>query len=63
MYNALCFALVCFVCFHALCVDIDECARDNGECAEICNNTEGSYYCSCNESGYEVIMNNETCQG
>ena len=57
------FALICFASFYSLCTDIDECTLDNGECAEVCNNVEGSYYCSCNESGYEVIMNNEPCQG
>ena len=69
----MCIQCTCTVCIHkciAICIcsfshytDIDECAMDNGECAEICNNVEGSYYCSCNESGYEVIMINETCQG
>ena len=33
------------------------------DCAERCINTEGGFYCGCNEPGYEVIRNNATCQG
>ena len=45
---------------YSVCIDVNECLVDNGECAEICNNTEGSYYCDCYMDGYEVI---ESCQG
>ncbi|XP_002739246.1 uncharacterized protein LOC100366322 [Saccoglossus kowalevskii] len=31
------------------CVDIDECETDNGGCEQHCTNTEGSYYCYCQE--------------
>ena len=34
-------------------VDINECADDNGECDQICENTPGSFTCSCLE-GYEL---------
>ena len=44
-------------------VDINECSDENGGCSEVCINTEGSYYCACNDSGYEVIENSEPCQG
>ena len=27
--------------------DIDECAMDSGGCSHGCNDTEGSYFCSC----------------
>ena len=33
-------------------VDIDECASNNGGCAQNCHNSPGSYSCSCN-AGYE----------
>ena len=44
-----------------LTVDIDECGA--AECAEECINTIGSFYCSCINEGFEVIMNNEPCEG
>ena len=44
-----------------LTVDIDEC--EVTECAEECINTIGSFYCSCINEGFEVIINNESCQG
>ena len=31
-----------------LLLDLDECAVNNGGCAQICSNTEGSFTCSCN---------------
>jgi hypothetical protein len=29
----------------------------------VCRNTNGSFYCDCSESGYEVVVNNEVCVG
>uniref|UniRef100_A0A3Q2P8N8 Growth arrest specific 6 n=1 Tax=Fundulus heteroclitus TaxID=8078 RepID=A0A3Q2P8N8_FUNHE len=29
--------------------DVDECTKDNGGCDHVCNNTIGSYRCSCHE--------------
>ena len=43
-------------------VDINECANNNGGCSDGCNNTEGSYYCTCS-SGYELSGDNVTCIG
>ena len=34
-------------------VDINECVDDNGGCEDICTNTIGSFYCSC-EEGFEL---------
>ena len=36
-----------------MCVDIDECAEGTDQCAQNCNNTFGSYTCSCN-AGYRL---------
>ena len=44
-------------------VDIDECKAEVADCAELCFNTEGSFYCACNNAGYEVVQTNETCKG
>ena len=41
--------------------DIDEC--ESVICGEMCVDTEGSYYCACNESGYEVVAESEPCEG
>ena len=35
------------------CTDIDECATDNGGCAHICTDTDGSFECSC-RAGYAL---------
>ena len=42
--------------------DINECASNNGECSQVCLNTEGSYSCDC-YPGYELGPNNHTCNG
>ena len=31
--------------------DVNECDKDNGNCSQMCTNTDGSFNCSCN-SGY-----------
>ena len=36
------------------CLDIDECAINNGGCDQTCTNFKGSYLCSC-ENGYEPV--------
>ena len=36
---------------HSGCLDVDECARNNGGCDHTCTNTAGSYACSC-RAGY-----------
>ena len=42
--------------------DIDECATSNGRCEQICNNTIGSFYCSC-DTGYQLDGNGLNCTG
>ena len=54
------------MCIHCtlwlLLKDVNECTDFNGECHQVCINTDGGFYCSCNE-GYELQYDNITCQG
>ena len=43
-------------------VDIDECAEDTDGCAQICTDTDGSYFCSC-EIGYDLAEDQHGCIG
>ena len=48
---------------HVLhCPDIDECAVDSTLCEHMCNNTIGSYECSC-EEGYQLLEGTGLCEG
>ena len=40
--------------------DVDECLDSNGGCEHVCNNTKGSYLCSC-EEGYALNEDGRTC--
>ena len=42
------------------CDDIDECADNNGGCAQICDNGPGGYLCGC-EGGYTLNADGKTC--
>ena len=42
--------------------NVNECATNNGGCAHICTDTEGSFTCSCN-SGFELASNGLSCNG
>ena len=53
----ICLEITCF----CLCLDINECDVLNGGCSHYCNNTDGSYYCSC-PVGYDLI-NKLLCEG
>ena len=44
-----------------LCIDINEC-NEGSNCDQLCTNTNGSYYCSCNE-GYSLMDNGKSCKG
>ena len=41
---------------------MNECATNNGGCAHICTDTEGSFTCSC-RSGFELASNGLDCNG
>ncbi|XP_046584649.1 uncharacterized protein LOC124291639 [Haliotis rubra] len=40
------------------CIDIDECG--NNLCSQVCNNTDGSYVCSCFK-GFQLSQDKQTC--
>ena len=44
------------------CLDNNECTFNNGGCDQICHNTNGSYFCSCNFS-YVISSDNHRCNG
>ena len=41
--------------------DVDECLEDNGGCASVCENSEGSFRCEC-EAGFDV-QEDGSCMG
>ena len=43
-------------------VDVDECSEGTNECTQNCNNTIGSYVCSCND-GFIIDVDRRTCDG
>ena len=46
-----------------LLLDIDECAsEDTNNCGQTCVNTEGSYFCQCDD-GYRLESDGYTCVG
>ena len=42
--------------------DVNECATNNGGCAHICTNTEGSFVCSC-RAGFVLAGDGRGCNG
>ena len=42
--------------------DIDECSENTDGCSQMCNNTEGSFTCGCNNS-YLLDSDGITCIG
>ena len=43
-------------------VDINECQNYNGGCPQTCDNTDGSYQCSCWD-GYKLTSDGYNCTG
>lgn len=39
---------------------MDECSLNYGGCDDVCNNTPGSFSCSCS-TGYMLLMDGRTC--
>ena len=44
------------------CLDTYECAVNNGGCDSNCDNTIGSYICTC-DIGYQLKEDGHTCEG
>ena len=44
------------------CADIDECVKNKGGCSGACENTAGSFKCSC-PTGFELAADNVACVG
>ena len=42
--------------------DIDECAEGTAGCAQICQNSAGSFHCEC-RSGYQLDTDKKSCLG
>lgn len=53
-------AILVFTMMVITAIDINEC--ENTTCHHLCNNTEGSYNCYCND-GYNLLNDNTTCEG
>ena len=45
-----------------LTIDINECSLNNGSCDQVCNNSMGSFQCSCN-GGYRLNIDGRNCSG
>ncbi|XP_077255902.1 uncharacterized protein LOC143893914 isoform X1 [Temnothorax americanus] len=43
------------------CIDIDECAADNGSCSEVCENTDGSFFCACDGDEKALSSDGKSC--
>ena len=41
---------------------MNECNSTVTDCDQVCVNTNGSYYCDC-DNGYTLSEDNKTCQG
>ncbi len=50
------------MCESFLSTDIDECATNNGSCSHFCNNTIGSFFCSC-PTGLQLDQGKRNCSG
>lgn len=50
---------LCMLCFK----DINECLEETHMCAHMCHNIAGSYFCSCNSTGYRLLSDGLSCNG
>ena len=54
--------IIDFACQSHACIDINECLETNGHCSHTCYNTDGSYYCTCND-GFFLLEDKAGCTG
>ncbi|XP_056126318.1 collagen and calcium-binding EGF domain-containing protein 1-like [Rhinichthys klamathensis goyatoka] len=45
---------------HPYCIDVDECEESKSVCEHVCENTPGSFRCSCN-AGYTLTADQRSC--
>ncbi|XP_017760225.1 PREDICTED: uncharacterized protein LOC108550842 isoform X1 [Eufriesea mexicana] len=43
------------------CIDINECTVDNGGCTEVCENTDGSFFCACDGDEKALSSDGKSC--
>lgn len=43
--------------------DINECVVDNGGCTEVCENTDGSFFCACDGDEKALSSDGKSCVG
>ncbi|EGI63669.1 Signal peptide, CUB and EGF-like domain-containing protein 2, partial [Acromyrmex echinatior] len=43
------------------CIDINECVVDNGGCMEVCENTDGSFFCACDGDEKALSSDGKSC--
>ncbi|CAK9805335.1 MATN2 [Anthophora plagiata] len=43
------------------CIDINECTIDNGGCTEVCENTDGSFFCACDGDEKALSSDGKSC--
>ncbi|XP_076664620.1 uncharacterized protein LOC143366975 isoform X2 [Andrena cerasifolii] len=43
------------------CIDINECTFDNGRCTEVCENTDGSFFCACDGDEKALSSDGKSC--
>ncbi|XP_032691380.1 uncharacterized protein LOC116854027 isoform X2 [Odontomachus brunneus] len=46
---------------HGTCIDINECTVDNGGCTEVCENTDGSFFCACDGDEKALSSDGKSC--
>ena len=59
--SSLCLVYITSLCTKSFPADLDECAENDMLCDQICENTFGSYVCSC-EPGY-ALVDDTSCEG
>ena len=62
MSRYVCCVLVFVYLTYSIPSDYDECANNNGGCDQTCDNTVGSFLCSCGE-GYRLDDDMTSCNG